>query len=677
HVLPVPDEVDVRASAEVPRIESEGALETPPDRELDLFGEVVDVYGQPLAGVVLNALEPARAGDHSGCVQPQGSAVLATTLSDGEGRFRIRLERGQECTLEAAWPGLATVHLVERRAGERVQVVLGHAARLSGRVVRASDGSGVEGAVIRLRERRATFVVRMPCREMTTDADGSYAFEGMPAGAYDPWVTCPSDPGLWASVMVLVPGQSLEHEFVVPASLDVRGRVVDAESGDGIAQAEVSLSPFYETSVRTASDGSFLLHGWSPEEMGRSVHARADGHVHGARALPRGAAEAVDFELVLARGAGVTGRILGPTGAPQPDARVEVHGSLVRPAYGRDRWSVHTEPDGRFELLGLHRDQNYTLVASAHGAGRLVVDLPDFDPERDPSDLGDLDLPVSSSLAGRVVDGNGRPVPGAFVRLFGGDPGRNRLRAPSQEPLAPFVPVITLRLDDLGRFWASDLAGGEYTLTAEATGLSIEAQTSVSLGEGEQREGLELVLELGARIAGRVVGPDGEPVALALIDAVPSDDGPIAHMITRSDGSFELSGLGEGLHTLAIEHFPGRGNRTYCDARVEGVRTGTLDLHIVLPEAVPVTGVVLASDGAPLPEATVQIDHHDGRLGGMSTVKTDSQGRFRLLVPADAPVDLVAADWRKFSTEGSTDIPQGRVERVEPGATDLVIRIEP
>ncbi|HVS19114.1 MAG TPA: sigma-70 family RNA polymerase sigma factor, partial [Planctomycetota bacterium] len=106
HVLPVPVEVDVRASAEVPRIESEGALETPPDRELDLFGQVVDVYGQPLAGVALNALEPARASDREGCVQPRGSAVLAATTSDGEGRFRMRLERGQECTLEASLPGL-------------------------------------------------------------------------------------------------------------------------------------------------------------------------------------------------------------------------------------------------------------------------------------------------------------------------------------------------------------------------------------------------------------------------------------------------------------------------------------------------------------------------------------------------------------------------------------------
>lgn len=675
------DEVgSIEARAEASPANEVTALteEWAPDRDLDLFGEVVDVYGQPLAGVELNALEPEPEPAQSLCEPSRGGVVLASTHSDREGRFQLRLEPGRQCTLEAILPGMAGVRLSERRAGERVRVVLGPPATLWGRVTRTDDATGVAEAHIRLRLRPLEVTTRMVCFEAVTDSGGAYAFAGLPAGHFDVEVTGASYPGLQPPQIVLSAGQTLERDFVVPGGVDVAGRVVDASTGLGIAGAEVSLHPFFAGSARTEADGGFLLRGWDMQAQGVSVHARAEGYALASHALPRGQAPEGAIEIALAGGAAISGRILSPTGAPQPDALVEVHGSRGSPDVRRDRASARSGPDGRFEIGGLSRDQAHTLVASAPGAGRLIVDLPDFDPARDPRDLGDLDLPVASSLAGRVVDADGRPLPNAYVTLQGGDPGRNRLRAPEQEPLEPITPVLILRLDDLGRFRAIDLSRGDYMVSARVTGMTGEAQAEVHLREGEALERLELVLDLGLRITGRITGPDGEPIALAIVSAVPSGGGFEGRtgMNSRADGSFELAGLTSGEWVVTVDHFANSGGRRYCSARVDGVAADTSDLNIVLPEADEVSGVVLAADGTPLPDATVQVDHGDGRVGGFGAALCDANGSFRLLVPAGVPVDLLAADWRNMA-EGSAGVKLGRIQGIEPGTSDLTIRIEP
>ena len=198
------------------------------------------------------------------------------------------------------------------------------------------------------------------------------------------------------------------------------------------------------------------------------------------------------------------------------------------------------------------------------------------------------------------------------------------------------------------------------------------------LREGEARQGFELVLELGLRIAGKITGPDGEPVAVAIVGAVPSRGGFEGRtgMNSRANGSFELAGLTPGEWVVTVDHFANSGGRRYCAARVEGVAAGTLDLHILLPAAEELSGVVLAADGTTLPDATVQVDHGDGRVGGFSAVATDANGRFQLLVPAGVPVDLLAADWRNVA-EGAAGVKLGRIQGVEPGTSDLTIRIEP
>jgi RNA polymerase sigma factor (sigma-70 family) len=650
------------------------------DRELDLFGEVVDGTGLPLEGVSLSAFEPQLAPDRSACVASEGGIVLAGTLSDEQGRFKLRLERGQHCTLEASLPGMASVRLPERRAGERVRIELGPAALLWGWVTRVSDGSAVAQALVRLRQRPLQFSVSLVCFEVTTDEEGAYAFAALPAGAYDVWVSCPSDPDPPSSTLVLTPGRTEQRDFLVPAGLDVAGRVVDALTGSAIANAEVSFDPFFAESSLTAADGTFLLRGWDPRERGRTVNARAAGYASAFRALLHGGETPLALEIALGPAAAITGRILSPTGAPQADARIEVYGHRDLPDALRDRASTRSGPDGRFSVTGLSREQSQTLVAIAPGAGRLIVDLPDFDPAQDPRDLGDLDLPVAASLAGRVVDSSGRAIPQAFVRLHGGDAGRNRLRARelASPPAVQVTPPITLRLDDLGRFMALDLAAGDYSVTAEVTGGAGQAESSVHLREGERKEGLELVLDLGWTIAGRVVGPDGEPVALASIIAMPSSGGfeGWTSMLSRPDGSFELSGLSQGEWDVSVELFQSTDSRRYCGARIQRVAAGTADLRIRLPEAAEISGVVLGSDGLPLPAATVQMDHGDGRVGGMGAVSCDAHGRFRLLVPAGVPVDLLAADWRA-RTEGAAAVKLGRIRGVEPGTLDLTMRIDP
>lgn len=671
--------VDERSAAEAAHDAPEPDIVPPPDRELDLFGEVVDVFGQPLGDVELSALAIDRSYTLTACLPPLGGTTIASTHSDAQGHFRLRLERGQQCTLEASLPGLATTRLVDRQAGERVRVVLGPSCSLFGRVLR-EDGTPLADAVVTLGVRTEPVTFHSVCYETTSAADGSYAFEGLPASAYHPVVRCASARDLLGDVLRLVPGAALEQDFVLRSGESIKGRVLDARTGAPIAGAEVDAAAFFENAVRTATDGSFTVHGWDPDAQGEGVYARAPGYATARHELPQGARLTGPIELALEPGSTWRGRVLDPRGAPQVDAHVQVYVSDQRPGFGHEKPHARTGDDGRFELTGVARDRGHTLIVTAPGAGRLLVDLPDFDPDRDPRDLGDLDLPVESTLAGRVVDSEGEPLAGAFVSLIGGAPGVDRLRRSDPRPLLPVLPPVLVRVDDLGRFWIDGLSRGEYEVSSEMAGTSRSARTVISLGEGERREGLELVVDLGLTIAGSLVGPSGEPITEAIVQVIPRRGSPSAGgiMNSRTDGSFELTGLDAGEYVLVVAHFASPDRRAYSPIRIDGVSAGDVGLRIELPVAETIRGVVVGRDGSPLYGATVQVDYGDGTIGGYDAVPTDPQGRFHLSVPAGPPVDLLAQDWRR-AAEGVDALRQdtGHLRGVQPGATDVVIRIEP
>jgi hypothetical protein len=139
-------------------------------------------------------------------------------------------------------------------------------------------------------------------------------------------------------------------------------------------------------------------------------------------------------------------------------------------------------------------------------------------------------------LSGQVVDGRAHPVPEARVLAFriadggavGGNPGR-----------------ATADLD--GQFSIDGLTAGAYRLLVEAAGFPAAESSPVTAPAAE------LVLRVvgeGRSIFGRVARSTNEPVAGVRVALGAEAGGPGRETVTRPDGRFAFSGLGDGTYAL-------------------------------------------------------------------------------------------------------------------------------
>jgi carboxypeptidase family protein len=116
--------------------------------------------------------------------------------------------------------------------------------------------------------------------------------------------------------------------------------------------------------------------------------------------------------------------------------------------------------------------------------------------------------PPTAAISGRVLEeGNRTPISGAQVWLV-----------PSQPPAEPVLPPgqpRTVITDADGRYAFDDVEGGRYSVTAQKPGFALPngpLLQNVTLAPGAPRQDVNLLLQKGAVIAGRVLDDTGEPV---------------------------------------------------------------------------------------------------------------------------------------------------------------------
>jgi len=218
-------------------------------------------------------------------------------------------------------------------------------------------------------------------------------------------------------------------------------------------------------------------------------------------------------------------------------------------------------------------------------------------------------VPVASvaRLAGQVLDGRAHPVPEARVLAFRiADAG-----APGGKPGS-----ATADLD--GHFSMDGLAPGSYRVLVEAPGFPAAETSPVAAPAAE------LVLRVvgaGRSISGRVARSPNEPVAGARVALGAEGGGPGRETVSRADGRFAFSGLGDG--TYALRALLG----DEASATVRGVSAGregvTIPQPLVLGRGATVGGRLVQDAGA--------------GLAGFE-VRAESSA----LPPGDDPLPLVA-----------------------------------
>ena len=416
-----------------------------------------------------------------------------------------------------------------------------------------------------------------------------------------------------------------EQASVAAADTGVRGIVLDAATGQPLGGIEViavkdepSISPLMARFRGLFQQGMFVETKAPRREMGRTLSnpdgtfeikglqsglvfldGRSDGwfvRSPGTARLAQG--EMHDgIELRASPGGRVRGIVLGPDGGPAAGAVVNLRpglnaffGQLTERQY---RWlETVTDAQGRFDLPGVPAGQGYTVSASASSIALEEA----FGLEVRASQVTEVTLRghVGATVAGRVVDGDGKAVVGANVAMVYLDISRVLFSADGRSE-----PIVT---DAEGRFRVEHVASGRVAFVAAATDLAPSTIEELAVVDGGVYEDLVLQLGEGATVRGMVVDDQKQPVAGASVELRPFErpnDPQFLKMmlkirrvqaVTGADGRFEAKGLtGERVIVQASK-------AGYTTAMKFGVKLDDPELVVEVQRGVVIRGKVLQGE---------------------------------------------------------------------------------
>jgi RNA polymerase sigma factor (sigma-70 family) len=599
-------------------------------------GRVLGSGGKPLAGAQVKVQEigPLDQRPHENIGTPcyldlQWSQLPPPVRTDGEGRFVLRNlppNRRVTITLDAAYHlhdyvYAATTREPQPKVVERTyshengvqkehvrelpahtapfSVTLRPAHRVRGQVVLADDGKPVAGAWVGL-------ISPEGYHEVRTDRGGRFDFDGCRPGEYELYVLAPTNAEyLSLRDTLTIPAERAEVERVVRVQRGtaVRGRVVDEQSGQGIPgvqlQARRKAAPGEEAFgggpivglAQTGPDGRFQVH--VPSGKRRLVLAGSvpgylisdpnygresdldPRYVQSVDVRPNQPPAEVAFRLN--RGLVLTGRVLDPEGKP-------VGGAQVRTQHkAQERlWSamVYTDAQGHFTLGGLTAGQQYVLdvtVAKRPILARVVV--PTVKNQK-PAPL-EIRLEPAATLALRVVDENGKPVPDAVVDF----------QLPVGDDRNSFW-IITDFADGNGRFNIPCLLPNvDYTLIVWAPGYTGTDRQRVRAEPGQTCNlGDVAIWTADQSVAGVVVDRAGKALEGIVVSAGPVGLNPVykgfGTTLTDRQGRFRILGLPRGLLLLNAHPRTAPGEHADPEKTVRAhVQAGTQDVRLELPVA--------------------------------------------------------------------------------------------
>ena len=401
----------------------------------------------------------------------------------------------------------------------------------------------------------------------------------------------------------------------------LRGRVTAADTGRPIRGAFVGASPRAangQSVTQTAEDGRYELR----LPPGRyTIDVRKPGYVsihYGQRrAMEQGTPielaagqEVRDINVALPRGGVLTGLLFDPFGDPVTGATVRA----LRFRYTSGTWRLspigrgnQTDDRGAYRIYGLPPGEYFVAATSPRldGLGRANARgvAPTYYPgTSDPQgaqtvaldiaqELTGLDFRLTTTLtarvSGRVVDADGRPVPGAPGISLVANGATDTLQSFGSGPIAPD-----------GTFSVTGVTPGAYV--AYATGVGPDGAnrfgTAPVAVSGEDVDGVLLVLGPGGSARGRIVFepqtvPDFAPDALTPFtmprgyDRVPVGRG-IGHV--NDDWTFEIRGM-DGPQLVRLTGL----GREWQIRTVALAGRDITDVPIVFPTRTPTTGLRL------------------------------------------------------------------------------------
>lgn len=446
-------------------------------------------------------------------------------------------------------------------------------------------------------------------------------------------------------------------DLAVVRSGSVSGRVLD-RAGQPVGGAVVYAAggahrPALGTDIATsADDGTFEL------QLPPGVYELAASHPRfaGIASPPRarhavGPGTHATTTLILAAGCIISGRVIGPDGAPVGDGALELQLGLGDAAFA---------PSGRVDADGAFRwattaDDDVGLRAWPWKAPPSAVQRFRC---RDGARFDNVEFAVPDlrpDLAGTLVDRAGRPVRYSFLDL---------------RPLDPDGIAQQERTDEAGRWEVHSLPPGRYRITARAPG-GVATATVVSPHD-------RIRLELGG--TGRLEGATPQLPAgafeLALDKCIVAGQSiPLPQsrrLVTVTGGRFTVDDLPAcELDFSAIWH----GRPVSQHAAIPPGGTARIELPIGEPRDKTIHGVVRDASGQPVVGAAVVAARPDDDTHTTAAM-TDAAGNYTLRATSGATLRASAHGQVGEARVGGASIDAEQVDLVlgESASTDAPAR---
>jgi protocatechuate 3,4-dioxygenase beta subunit len=415
--------------------------------------------------------------------------------------------------------------------------------------------------------------------------------------------------------------------LVIPRGVAFTGRVTDKDrkplSGVAVEAIESANDPFgmqirrmviagtgqrADENVTTASDGTFTVR--LKEGKYDVVFKREGFAAKTLRAQTVGTNEK-PVEVTLDAGVEVSGRVTR--------GGVGVDGAIINVVSEMGNANSVTGPDGSFTVSDLTPGQMMLMVNKPDA---MIQEMrPVAAPARDMV----IEVPVGGRITGRVVDkSTHRPIT-SFQAGISTSRGGGGMVVMTPPILKPFT-------SDDGTFTLENVKPGPTQVVAMAPGFTTGRAANVTVEDGKEIRDVEVGLEAGAKLTGKVSDSSGIPISGVTVR--PDNMGGGGGRVMRFDAMESQAATDpNGEYTLeSVEP----GEKTFVFSRsgyVDETKTITLAsgkdnrLDVTLGSGLRVGGQVVTDAGTPVSEATVRAS---SAAGSSREAHTDAGGSFQL-----------------------------------------------